>query len=332
MPELRKDPIVDRWVIISTERGMRPYDFSETPTRTQHGFCPFCYGNESKTPPEILAFRPIPSTANSSGWTLRVVANKFPALTTEGAISRVGEGMFDKISGNGAHEVIIESPNHETPLEELPVKSVEDTFWAFLQRIKDLKNDPRFRFILIFKNHGEAAGATLEHSHSQLIALPIIPETITEEVAAARRHYQYKERCIFCDLLHQERGDKRRVVSENEQFIALCPYAPRVPFETWILPKYHSARFENDGAAHFPLLAQIMKETLLRINRTLKAPPYNFYLHTSPLLGNYDEYYHWHLEIMPKTTKVAGFEQGTGCYINPTPPEEAAELLRNAKI
>ncbi|MBI4385094.1 MAG: galactose-1-phosphate uridylyltransferase [Nitrospinae bacterium] len=331
MPELRKDPIVDRWVIISTERGKRPFDFPPARPKMQRGFCPFCYGNESKAPPEILAYRPDGSPPNAPGWRLRVVPNKFPALKVEGDINRVGEGMFDKMSGIGAHEVIIETPDHESALEQLPVRNIEDCLWAFQQRIADLKKDSRFRYILIFKNHGEAAGATLEHSHSQLIALPIVPDLALQELAGAKRHYDYKERCIYCDIIAQERGSGRRVIEENDQFVAISPYAPRFPFETWIFPRYHAARFESSGVNQLPRCAQMLKNILLRMRKALNEPPYNFVLHTAPVKDNCDAYYHWHLEIMPKLTEMAGFEQGTGFYINYTPPEEAAETLRNVR-
>jgi UDPglucose--hexose-1-phosphate uridylyltransferase len=332
MPELRKDPIVDRWVIISTERGKRPFDFPTTKAMTQKGFCPFCYESEDKSPPEILAYRPNGSAPNTPGWELRVVPNKYPALRIEGDINRVGEGMFDKMNGIGAHEVIIETPNHEMALEDLSAKKIEGCFWAFKERMTDLKKDLRLRYILIFKNHGEAAGATLEHTHCQLIALPIVPELVTQEIAGARRHYEYKERCIYCDLIAQERGAKTRIVMENENFIAICPFAPRFPFETWILPKHHSSRFEVNGTVFFPALAQMLKDILLKMRKALNAPPYNFVLHTSPIKEDCENYYHWHIEIMPKLTKMAGFEQGTGFYINTTSPEDAAETLRKTEI
>ena len=186
MPELRKDPITGRWVIISTERAKRPTDFSVEPAEIRGGFCPFCPGHEDKTPPEILAYRSDGSGPNSSGWWVRVVPNKFPALGIEGAVSRQGEGLFDKMSGIGAHEVIIETPVHEQTLATLPEKRVEDVLWAFRDRMIDLQRDKRFRYVLIFKNHGAPAGASLEHSHSQLIALPIVPKRVREEVDGAK--------------------------------------------------------------------------------------------------------------------------------------------------
>ena len=332
MPDLRKDPIVDRWVIISTERGKRPKDYASVSQKSSPGFCPFCIGNEKKPPPEVYCLRPKNTSPDSPGWKLRVVPNKFPALKIEGELDRVGEGLFDKMSGVGAHEVIIESPDHDKPLELLPVSDIEDCLHAYQNRVLDLKKDKRFRYILIFKNHGEVAGATLEHPHSQLIALPIVPELISEEIAGARRHFKYKERCIFCDIIAQERGDTSRVVLENDSFIALCPYAPRFPFETWILPKYHSSNFEMDTNGHFGLAADILRQVLMRIKIALDSPPYNFVLHSAPFQGDHDSHFHWHIEVMPKLTKMAGFEQGTGFYINPIPPEEAAETLRSIHI
>lgn len=332
MAELRKDPILDRWVIISTERQERPYDFSSPAPARQKGFCPFCHGNEEKTPPELLALRPNGGSPNSPTWSLRVVPNKFPALRVEGEIDRTREGMFEKMNGVGAHEVFIETPDHDVSLEELPQKNIEDCFWAFKERILDLNKDTRFQYILIFKNHGEAAGATLEHCHSQLIALPIVPELIREELHGSKQHYEQMGRCIFCDIIVQEKSDGRRVVSENEKFIAICPFAPRFPFETWVLPKDHSSAFEEYGKEDFPALAQMFKDILLRIRKALDAPPYNFVLHTSPSHQKQCEFYHWHLEIMPKFTLMAGFEQGTGFYINHVSPEYAAEVLRCTQV
>ena len=332
MPDLRKDPIVNRWVIISTERGKRPKDYPSVTSNSPSGFCPFCPGNETKTPPEVYSLRADNTSPDSPGWSLRVVPNKFPALQIEGDLDRVGEGLFDKMSGVGAHEVIIEGPDHEQPLEMMSEKSINDCLHAYQHRVQDLKKDSRFRYILIFKNHGEAAGATLEHSHSQLIALPIVPELVNEELVGAHRHFEYKERCIFCDIIAQERGNGSRIVMENENFIALCPYAPRFPFETWILPKYHSSNFEMDTNGHFGSAAGILKQVLMRIKIALDSPPYNFVLHSAPFQGDHSSYFHWHIEVMPKITKMAGFEQGTGFYINPIPPEDAAETLRSISL
>jgi UDPglucose--hexose-1-phosphate uridylyltransferase len=332
MPELRKDPIIGRWVIISTERGKRPSDFSSVPKRRDNKLCPFCPGNESATPPEILAFRPNSSEPNKPGWTLRVISNKFPALRIEGDLNREGRGIFDKMNGVGAHEVIIETPDHNKDLIDLDKKQVEDVIWAYRERTVDLKKDPRFRYILIFKNQGEAAGASLEHSHSQLIATPIVPKRVSEELEGAGKYYEYKERCIFCDIIKQEISESERVVLQNDSFISIEPFAPRFPFETWILPKEHLPAFEGIKKEKIPALAAILKETLQRLAKALNNPPYNYILHTSPVDSYDSDDYHWHIEIMPKLTRVAGFEWGTGFYINPTAPEDAASYLRGMDI
>ena len=331
MPELRKDPIVGRWVIISTERGKRPSDFPMENRRRDAKLCPFCPTNESSTPPEIMAFRDNGSKPNSPGWTLRVIPNKFPALRIEGDINREGMGIFDKMNGIGAHEVIIETPDHQKDMADLDQRQMENVIWAYRERIVDLKRDPRFRHIMIFKNQGEAAGASLEHSHSQLIATPIVPIRIHNELEGAKKYLEYKERCIYCDMVRQESNDAVRVVSRNNNFVAFEPFASRFPFETWILPQKHGAAFENISPEQVTAFADILKDTLSRLSLALNNPAYNFVLHSSPVELRQPYDYHWHLELMPKLTKVAGFEWGTGFYINPTIPEDAAQYLRDIK-
>jgi len=328
MSELRKDPVTGRWVIVSTERGRRPSDFSLEKTKSRGGFCPFCPGNEDKTPPEILAFRQEGTQPNKLGWRLRVVPNKFPALRVEGDLNREGVGLYDKMNGIGAHEVIIETPSHEETLSNLSAKSFEEVLWAFRDRMVDLKKDIRLRYAMIFKNHGEAAGATLEHSHSQLIALPIVPHLMVEEMAGAKDYYNYKERCIYCDIIRQEIRQGERVILENSEFVVLAPFASFSPFESWILPKRHNSFFEESQVHEIQSLGTIFSETLKRLEKALNFPPYNFTLHTTPFNEKHLEYYHWHFEIIPKLTKFAGFEWGSGFFINPTPPEEAAQFLR----
>src|SRR4051812_18734654 len=201
MSELRKDPILGRWVIISTERAKRPTDFRSPKPVAKGTMCPFCPGNEDKTPPEILAYREGDGGANTPGWRTRVVPNRFPALAIEGKLERRGDGMFDRMNGVGAHEVIIESPQHDATFANMPDKAIEDALWAFRDRIVDLTRDSRLQYCLIFKNHGEAAGASLEHTHCQLIALPIVPRTVRQELKSAKEYFEYKERCVFCDVL-----------------------------------------------------------------------------------------------------------------------------------
>lgn len=326
MPELRRDPVSGRWVIISVERGKRPTDFVSLPSkRRAGGFCPFCPGNEHTTPDELLVLRENPDDPTSP-WTLRVVPNKFPALYMHGDLNKTGEGIFDKMNGIGAHEVIIETADHSLSLSTMPLSSVQNVLWAYNERIDALKKDDRFKYVLVFKNEGEIAGASLEHTHSQLIALPIIPKTVKEEMASARKYYDYKDRCLFCDIIAQELSSRKRSIHENEYFLAIAPFAPRAPFETWILPKKH---FSSYGPVNedFRALAEILQHVLLRIDEILNIPPYNFIIHTSPFTDEHNEYYHWHIEIVPKLTKIAGFEWGSGFYINPTPPEDAAKYM-----
>jgi UDPglucose--hexose-1-phosphate uridylyltransferase len=328
VPELRKDPVVGRWVIISTERGRRPSDFAVQPVQAQGGDCVFCQHNEGKTPPEIMAVRGPDTEANGPGWSLRVVPNKFPALRIEGELEPSGEGPYDRMNGVGAHEVVIETPDHHATLATLPADAVADVLLAYRERVVDLKKDPRFEYILVFKNHGAAAGASLEHPHSQLIATPIIPIMVSEELKGAAEYYGMKERCVWCDVVRQERRIRRRVIMEAHGFVALAPFAPRFPFETWILPTRHRSAFEETGVDELRGLAELLGEFLRRMDRVLQRPPFNFMLHTAPLRDGPLDHFHWHLEIIPKLTNVAGYEWGSGFFINPTPPEDAAAALR----
>ncbi len=332
MPELRKDPITGRWVIIATDRAKRPSDFIRQPVPpAQNGVCPFDSGNEHKTPPEVLAYRN-GGGRDQPGWRVRVVPNKFPVLGIEGDLSRQGEGMYDKMSGIGANEVIIETPDHAATLGDMPEQQIAEVLKAFQDRVSDLKRDRRFRYIILFRNYGEAAGASLEHPHSQLIALPVIPKVVKEEVDASREFYEAKERCIFCDIIHEESSAGTRLISETDRFTVLAPYAPRFPFETWILPKQHASHYEDSAPALLDNLAWVLRSTIRKIDKVLERPAYNFIVHSSPVQEPALPYYHWHIEIMPKLTKVAGFEWGTGFYINPTPPEESARFLREAGL
>src|SRR5438034_1386062 len=335
MPELRKDPVVGRWVIISTERSRRPTSFVPVTHEKKKHFCPFCAGNEDRTPPEVYAIRPNGGPANGPGWTVRVVPNKFPALQIEGTLDRRAEGLYDKMNGVGAHEVVIETPEHDLDIADQPVEHIEQLLNAYRERAMDLHRDKRLRYVLIFKNHGAGAGATLEHPHTQLIATPIVPKILQEELDGARRYFELKERCVFCDIVQQEtaENDGRRVVSMTERFVVVEPFAPRFPFETWILPRQHDASFPVlTDIGELRDLAVTLKDTLQRLNRALDRPPFNFVIHTAPVSEGESEYYHWHLEITPTLTRVAGFEIGSGFHINPTPPEDAAQYLREIAV
>jgi UDPglucose--hexose-1-phosphate uridylyltransferase len=328
MPELRRDPVVGRWVIIATERARRPSQLVPAPPPAPPGLCPFCPGHEDKTPGEVYAFGRHGGHPNGPGWTVRVVPNRFPALKIEGDLDRQAEGIYDRMNGVGAHEVIIETPEHGKTMELLSQTELTDVLVAFKARVLDLRNDQRFRYVLLFKNHGASAGASLEHPHSQLIALPVVPRQVTSELLGARRHHELKERCIYCDIVGQERKDRSRLVYENDDFVVICPWAPRGPFETWIVPRRHESSFEAEPRERLALCAQALSTTLRRLAGALGNPPYNFMVHTNPLRDAPSPSYHWHVEVMPALTQVAGFEWGTGFHINPVPPEEAAEFLR----
>lgn len=337
MPELRHDPIQRRWVIISVERGKRPGDFQILREEKKDGFCPFCYGNEDKTPPEIFAIRNNGGERNSTGWEIRVVPNKYPALMIEGDLEKKGVGVYDRMRGVGAHEVIIETPDHELVMADMPVDHLVKILEVYQSRWLDLSKDERFKYILIFKNHGTAAGASLIHTHSQLIATPVTPKTVALELDAAKAHYQLKNRCLFCDILEYELERQERIISTNDSFIAHAPYASRFPFEINISPREHSHNFTSMNRRQCQDLASMLKDVLLRIKLGLKDPPYNFVLHTVPNVGakpkrsfywdTVEWDFHWHIEIIPRLTRMAGFEWGTGFYINPTPPEDAARFL-----
>ena len=272
MPELRKDPVTGRWVIISTERRKRPNDFrvERSPGRSGTSTVRSAPGREDLTPPEVFAYPSNGGRPTGPAGTCGSCRTSFPALQVEGGLDREGEGMFDRMNGIGAHEVIIETPDHDKTLATMSEAEIERVLWAFRERVLDLKQDRRFRYILIFKNHGAPAGATLEHSHSQLIALPIVPDFVREEIEGARRHFADKERCVFCDIIRQELAAGRRVIHENADIVALAPYAPRFPFETWLLPRRHGARFEEAPRHEYESLARMLKALLLRMNRALE--------------------------------------------------------------
>jgi UDPglucose--hexose-1-phosphate uridylyltransferase len=340
MPQLRKDPLIGRWVIIATERAKRPVDFSIPPQEpAPEDDCPFCEGREARTPPEIFALRAGGTAANQPGWTVRVVPSIKPVLRIEGALNRRGKGMYDVMDGIGAHEILIETPRHVANAADLAAEQIRAAIQAAIARIVDLERDPRFRYVLWFKNYGDSAGSgRLQHSRSQLIATPVTPLRVKEELLGAHRYFEDKERCLICDLLAQERQAGERIVLDSKGFTVLSPFAARFPFELWIVPKQHRCDFGAIAPEEAADLAGVFKEVLVRLKAVLGDPPYNVLLHTAPFrrqrkVGHWttiEEDYHWHLELILRLTRVAGFEQGSGFYINPTPPEESTACLRAA--
>ncbi|HVE42543.1 MAG TPA: galactose-1-phosphate uridylyltransferase [Planctomycetota bacterium] len=326
MPELRRDPVAGRWVIIASERAKRPDDFAGELAPTPRNLpCAFCAGNESMTPQEIMAVR------SGGAWKVRVVANKFPALMVEGDLSKRGDGMYDLMNGVGAHEVIIESPRHEVSITSLNDGDVRDVLWLYKQRLLDLRNDYRLVYGLVFKNVKDKAGASMEHTHSQLIATPIVPLQVEQEIRRCSEYFDYRGRCLLCDMVMQEMQSGARMVMDSPNFIAFEPFAARFPFETHLMPKRHMSHFEATDDALLPELARVLRTSIAKIEAALNQPPYNYLIHTSPLNVRSLDHYHWHFEIIPRITRVAGFEWGSGFYINTVPPEQAAAFLREVR-
>jgi len=341
MPELRKDPIIGRWVIIATERAKRPDQFTaQTQAGPAEKPCPFCEGKESETPQEIYSVRQNNSAPNKPGWQLRVVPSHAPFLRIEGDLERRGRGLYDLMNGIGAHEIVIESNQHIGNMADLSEEQISRIMTCYIDRIKDLERDERFKYVLVFKNYGwTAGGGRMQHSRSQLIATPVNLKRVKEELVGARAYYQYHERCVFCDLVKQELEFKERVITDIDGFIAVSPFAARFPFEVWILPKKHSCDFTSLDISMRLDLGRILKKVLLKLKKGLNDPPYNYVLHTAPFrrakIGYWksiDYDYHWHIEIIPRLTRVAGFEWGTGFYICPLPPEDAAKFLREVEV
>lgn len=332
MPELRKDPVLGHWVAFAPDRAQRPLELGDSAPQRPNGYCPFCAGHEDATPHQIMMYRNPDRQLVQSDWRVRVVPNKFPALQVEGQLTKRGDGIYDMMTGIGAHEVIIECAHHETNIANLSVEHVQDVLWCYRDRLVDLKRDVRMMHGLVFKNKGLAAGASLEHSHSQLIATPIVPSEIHAELEGARQFHHYRGRCIYCDIITQELHDQSRVVLDTANFLVISPYAARFPFETWILPKHHSSHFENISRPNIEEMGLVLKTVLRKLEIALDDPAYNYVIHSAPFKQTELAEYHWHVEIIPRLTKIAGFEWGSGCHINIVMPEVAAAFLRDIDV
>ncbi len=341
MPEIRKDPVFGRWVIIASERSLRPNQFREVGGgRVPH--CPFCPGHEAETPPSIYTLpasgkdaklfgRASARKGKAAPWRLRVVRNKYPALEPEGdTINRV-EGIYDLMDGTGFHEVVIETPHHTRMMEDMSVSALADILKTYILRVKAIKKDRRIKYVMVFKNHGASAGASISHPHSQIIAMPMAPIRVVQEINGSEDYRRERGSCVFCDIIKSESASKTRVVGENKDFLAVAPYASRFSFELWVLPKKHLSHFEDAAPALMPGLAGVLKGALGKLTKSLSAPAYNLIVHTMPVQEPEAKHYHWHIEIMPKMSMVAGFEWGTGFYINTVSPEDAAGILNAGK-
>jgi UDPglucose--hexose-1-phosphate uridylyltransferase len=330
--EIRRDSIINRWVIFAPARAARPNEYSAAPPA--HGItpCPFCQGNEHLATPEIASIkRPVTSPQEEPGWQVRVVPNKYPALSGVPTL----DGDRAKAQGTeqaalGIHEIIIESPRHLKSLSELTGTELTDVLTMYRDRLAFAASRPEIRHAIVFKNVGPGAGASMEHLHSQLIGLPLVPTEVAEELSAARTYREQHGACIFCDLVDRERATAARLVEETASFVAFCPYAARFPLETWVLPKAHESRYDRISAASLPELADLLKRCIERIERSTGRSEYNYLIHSAPFDTCSQSHYHWHIEIFPRLARTAGFEWGTGMFINSQFPEEAARKLRAA--
>lgn len=324
MSELRRDPITTRTVIIAPERlaGTRLWA-AEQRMALDGDMCPFCPGQEHVAGREILAWRP----ADDGEWLIRVVANRLPALRVESHYAEPSGGLFQSLGGLGAHEVIIETPSHETEWAAMSVEELQRVLWAWRERIRDLRRDVRLKTFLVVKNVGAAAGATLDHPHSQLLALPFVPEHLEDELAAARRRYEALTRCAFCALVESEISRRERVVSHDVDTVAVSAFAARVPFETWILPRRHRAAFDEETDEGLRAVAVRIRDVMRRLDVALTSPSLTVLLHMAPG-GEAIDAYHWHLEVLPRLMPVNGLAWDGGIHINPVSPEEATRVLR----
>jgi len=336
MSILRRDPTSYAWTIYPEEDFAVQHNPCCDEITVGPEDCPFCGGHEGQTPPEIVAVRASNTPPNRPGWRVRTIPDRSAVLRIEGKLERRGEGLYDMMNGVGAHEIIVETPEHTTRFSQLPEDWMRDVVWMYRERMRDLLRDNRFHYVQVCRNYGVRAGARLPHPHSLVIALPVVPPWVREEVSRAQEYWQMKERCISCDILAQE-AKGERIVYENVDFVVLEPFAARSPFETWILPREHKSRFDALDDAQLPTLADALRRTVTGLEGVLKDPPYNLIVHTSPpTMGRlYNtaaaplaDYYHWHIEIIPRLRELNGFEYGTGISVNPVLPEAAAQQLR----
>lgn len=342
MAEFRHDPIHRRWVIVTVDRKRGPKDF-EIPRRVpDEGFCPFCEGQESKTPPEIYAVRS-GSNPDRPGWKARVFLNKYPALTGQAEeIERGAQGIYDWINGLGSHEIIVDHPQHHVLLQQMGLEHLAILIETYRHRLAALMEDERFRYVMIFKNHGVSSGASLNHQHTQLIAMPVIPRIAAMALAISKQHFHLKERCLFCDMIDQELDDGSRIVAQNDDFVCFTPYASRFPFEMNIMPKKHHHDFASMDDRLLRPAAEIVHQAIGRLAALFGDPPFNLNIHTAPntnqlprrsgYWSTLSHDWHWQIEISPRLGASQGFEWGTGLFINPTPPEEAARFLREVTL
>jgi UDPglucose--hexose-1-phosphate uridylyltransferase len=329
MSEFRKDPLSDHWVIIAPNRAQRPEQFDVGPSRQSPGRCPFCKGHEEDTPAQTAAYSASGKLIEQGPWQVRVIPNKFPAVENVHDRRPTRHDFYETQHGVGVHEVIIECPNHVTAFSQLDDHEVALVFLAYRDRMAHWRGDPRLAYAQIFKNSGAAAGASLEHAHSQMIATPVVPTQIENELNRAEQYFLGHGRCVFCEMIDRELAERTRMVAETERFVAFCPFASQFPYETWILPRQHSSHFEFTEDGKLVELAGLTRNLVSRMEHLLNDPGFNYLIHTAPFGSTHLRHYHWHVEILPRVSRTAGFEWGAGDYINIVTPEAAAEVLRS---
>ena len=328
MAELRKEPVTGMWVVVTTDHPKGPSDYLHFKPpyqpQTTEGPCPFCPGNEGMTPREIFSLN-----REGGGWSVRVIPNKFPFFHVEGEFDRRPEGMYDVMEAIGAHEIVVEGSEHKQNLASMESHQGKKVLMAYRERLIDLEKDQRFQQFLILKNY---PGMFNRHPHSHIMAMPVIPRRIDEEIRGTLDYYQRKERCIFCDIIKEEISMKKRVILETVHFLVFSPFASRYPFETWIIPKNHCPDFHRIKEEEIEDLSVAIQSLFLRFSKLLSDPPYSFSFHTSPVQSRFHRAeYHWHIETRLRIGLREGFEWGTGFFVNPTPPENAAAYLREVE-
>jgi len=322
MSQLRKDPIVGRWTIIATERARRPAAFVDPQSsQTDPKQCPYC---------QEASFKGI---YESHG--VKVINSSSPILDDIKPFEHRGHGLYDVCYSYGSHEIVVETPDHIANMADLSQEEIKAVFQTYALRMQIHRKNPFIEYVLAYKNYGVAAGSrNIGHARSQIMAVPVLPMRVTDKTNGARNYFDTHERCLFCDIVNQELKIKERVVVQNDHFVVITPFASRFPFETWILPKHHHCDFADGINGYEDSLAAIMKDILLRFKIGLNDPAYNYMIQTSPVKksSSFKDDYHWHIEVMPRLTRVAGFERGTGFYICPIPPEMTASFLREVDI
>ena len=325
---IRQDKATGQWVIYAPSRGKRPYDFKQTKKKTEtlpeyDEDCPFCPGNEHMLEQIVLEM----GDNDSSMWRTRVVPNKFPALTPDGGRERSSEGIYITMKGYGQHDVIIESPFHNQQIALMKGDEVETVIETYHRRYLTVMQEQGNMMTIIFRNHGSQAGTSLMHPHSQLIATGMVPHYVRWREEQAQGYFDEWGRCVYCDILGYESQQMRRFLHENDSFLSYVPFAAKVPFEIWIVPKNHQADFGRVTDAEKSDLASALQFLLMRLYEKLNDPDYNYVINTSPQYRAGEPQFHWYLEIRPRLTTQAGFEIGSGMSINPSLPEADADFL-----